>query len=325
MIDRSRANEINGSYVKRTIDSYLDNIEKNNPKGLYKVEVSFFGGTFTGIDKNLRRELLEVAGSYKNSGRIHHIRCSTRPDYIDEEVLEEVKSYGMDKIELGIQSLDDEVLLKSARGHTKEDAKRASKLIKDYGIILGHQIMPGLPLDDFEKDIRTVKESIKMGPQMVRIYPTLVIKDTALEEMYREGSYKPYSLEEAVDICGKLLSLYELKGIKVIRCGLQPTEELNVGGSIVAGPFHPAFLELVKGKRLVRSIEKYLNFLYPDFKGDIWVAVNPKDLSLLYAGGKRYYKKIQDKLCGVETDLKIERGMLEIRRGSNLPSIEVCI
>lgn len=313
---------MDAAFLKETVDSYLNTINKNEDT---TVEISFFGGTFTAVEKCVRKELLKAASVYKKDGRVDHIRCSTRPDYIDEEILEEAKYYGMDVIELGIQSLDDEVLKASGRGHRAEDAFRASKLIKEYGITLGHQIMPGLPLDTFSKDIETANKSIMMKPDIVRIYPTLVIKDTPLEEMYLNGEYIPYTLDEAVTISGELLTMYELAGIKVIRCGLQATEEMKEGSSIVSGPWHPAFSELVRGKRVIDVVNKYLNFLYPQYKGNLWLAVNPKDISLLYADGKRYFNEIKDKIGCVVQDKNLSRGKLEIRRGSNLPSIEICI
>jgi len=188
--------KIDGDFVRGTIEEYLETIKRENSI----VEVSFFGGTFTAININKQRELLAVAMEYKQCGKIDYIRLSTRPDYIDEAILDNLKQYKVDIIELGVQSLDDEVLIKSGRGHSSEDVTRASKLIKSYGFTLGHQIMLGLPGDTREKDIETTKKVISLEPDISRIYPSLVIKDTPMEQMLKAGIYKPYDIEEAVEI-----------------------------------------------------------------------------------------------------------------------------
>ena len=209
--------EVFASDVRKIIDEYLETINSNGAT----IEVSFFGGTFTAIDVNKQKELLEVAREYKEKGLIHKIRLSTRPDAILPYILGYLKEYKVDIIELGVQSLDDEVLRKAGRGHSVNDVIVASKLIKEAGFTLGHQIMPGLPGDSFEIDIETTKKSIEMKPDICRIYPSLVIKDTPMEDMYNRGEYIPYSLDEAVYISGEMLKLYNDAKIKVIRIGLQ--------------------------------------------------------------------------------------------------------
>ena len=193
-------NEVTAKEVRETLNEYLDTIDHNNST----VEVSFFGGTFTAIDVNKQKELLAVAKEYKDNGLIDKIRMSTRPDAINEYILSYLKDYSVDIIELGVQSLDEEILKLSGRGHTVKDVEKASKLIKEYGFTLGHQIMPGLPGDNFDKDIETAKKSIEMKPDICRIYPSLVIKDTPMEKMYERGEYNPYSLEEAVNVSKEL-------------------------------------------------------------------------------------------------------------------------
>lgn len=179
-ITASEAAKVDGSFVRSTVDEYLKTINRENAT----VEISFFGGTFTAIPLKKQRELLGVAKEYKDGGYINKIRMSTRPDYIDDEILKHLQCFDVDIIELGVQSLDEEVLFKSGRGHSVADVVNASKLIKEYGFTLGHQIMLGLPGDTFEKDIETAKESINMEPEICRIYPSLVIKDTPMEKMY---------------------------------------------------------------------------------------------------------------------------------------------
>ena len=279
---------VDGEYVRRTIEEYLETI--NNEEAV--VEVSFFGGTFTGINMCKQRELLAVAQSFKRLGRIDYIHMSTRPDYIDKEIMEHLKNFDVDVIELGVQSLDGEVLHKSGRGHSVEAVERASKLIKDFGFTLGHQLMLGLPGDSREKDIASVKKSIAMEPDIARIYPSLVIKDTPMEKMFNRGEYKPYSLDEAVEISKAVYGMYEGSGTKVIRIGLQPTEEINVDGDIVAGPFHPAFRELVESSVYCDIIEEYIKS--HGMMESIFI--NPKDISKLYANKKTYFKKLLEKL-----------------------------
>lgn len=179
-------NRVNAKDVVNIIEEYLPTIDKKTST----VEVSFFGGTFTGISIEKQKELLSVAKEYKDKGLIDKIRMSTRPDYIDRKILEHLKEYDVDIIELGVQSLDEDVLKKSGRGHTVEDVYEASRLIKEYGITLGHQMMLGLPGDTFEKDIETTKRIIEMKPSLCRIYPSLVIKDTSMEKMLNMGIYK---------------------------------------------------------------------------------------------------------------------------------------
>ncbi|MPQ44159.1 elongator complex protein 3, partial [Clostridium tarantellae] len=243
-------NKVDEKFVNKTIEEYLETIDRKNSI----IELSFFGGTFTAIDIKKQKELLEVAKEYKSKKIIDYIRLSTRPDYIDENILEHLKYYNVDIIELGVQSLDEDVLKKSGRGHTTYDVERASKLIKEKDFILGHQIMVGLPGDNFEKDFYTANKSVSMKPDLCRIYPALTIKNTPMEEMYYEGVYKPYSLEEAIDICMKIYNIYIKNNVKVIRIGLQPTDNITEGKDVVAGPFHPAFRELVESKYLNNKI-----------------------------------------------------------------------
>lgn len=277
--------KIDKDFVESTVKSYLNTIERKNSI----VEISFFGGTFTAIDLCKQKELLEVAKRYKDLGEINYIRLSTRPDYINDEILTNLKKYGVDIIELGVQSLDEEVLVKSGRGHTAIDVERATSKIKEYGIKVGHQIMLGLPGDNFEKDIETTRKIIEMKPSICRIYPSLVIKNTPMEKLFREGKYKPYSLEEAVKVSKKIYGMLESNDIKVIRIGLQPTEEINYNGDIIDGPFHPSFRELVESSIFSDMIIDHIkNNKYED----IIISINPRDISKLYANKKYYFKGI---------------------------------
>lgn len=298
--------EVFANDVRKIIDEYLETI---NSKGA-TIEVSFFGGTFTAINVNKQKELLEVAREYKQKGLIHKIRLSTRPDAILPYILGYLKEYKVDIIELGVQSLDDEVLRKAGRGHSVNDVIVASKLIKEAGFTLGHQIMPGLPGDSFEIDIETTKKSIEMKPDICRIYPSLVIKDTPMEDMYNRGDYVPYSLDEAVYISGEMLKLYNEAKIKVIRIGLQPTDTITTGKDIVDGPFHPAFRELVEGHLICETLDKKC----PKEK-DIIVEINEKDISKLYTNKKQYFKAFlanRDGKVYVNTNNKVKKGRIKL-------------
>lgn len=298
--------EVFASDVRKIIDEYLETINSNGAT----IEVSFFGGTFTAIDVNKQKELLEVAREYKEKGLIHKIRLSTRPDAILPYILGYLKEYKVDIIELGVQSLDDEVLRKAGRGHSVNDVIVASKLIKEAGFTLGHQIMPGLPGDSFEIDIETTKKSIEMKPDICRIYPSLVIKDTPMEDMYNRGDYVPYSLDEAVYISGEMLKLYNDAKIKVIRIGLQPTDTITTGKDIVDGPFHPAFRELVEGHLICETLDKKC----PKEK-DIIIEINEKDVSKLYTNKKQYFKAFlanRDGKVYVNTNNKIKKGRIKL-------------
>lgn len=287
------------------ITNYKDNINKENtirqinqylsyfPKNENLKEIAFFGGSFTGLDEKVMISYLEIALNYKKKGIIDRIRLSTRPDYINNSILDILKKYEVDVIELGIQSLDNEILNANERGHSKEDSIRASKLIKDYGFKLGHQIMPGLYKDSFDKAIKTGLESIKMNPDMVRIYPTLVIKDTKLEKLYKEGLYKPLSLDEAIEISSRLYMIYSYKKIPVIRIGLQPTENINEKKDVVAGPFHPSIRQLVETNIHKIYLEELINKY--GLKDKIKIHISNREISII-AGNKKanknyFYKK----------------------------------
>ncbi len=286
---------VDAEKVKNIIEEYYETIENKDAI----IEVSFFGGTFTAIREEKQRELLKVAKAYKDRGIVKKIRMSTRPDYINDYILSYLKEYSVDIIELGIQSLDDEVLVAAGRGHTVLDAINASRLIKEYGITLGHQLMPGLPKSNPEKDIKSAMDSLKMEPDIVRIYPSLVIKDTPMEKMYLRGDYTPYTLEKAVEVSKEIYSIFNEAGVNVIRIGLQPTDTINTGKDIVDGPFHPAFRELVESSLIIDKIRDEIS------KDEVCtILINNKDLSKLYANKKIYFNKLKDE--GYNLKVKVE-------------------
>ena len=240
-------------------------------------ELAFFGGSFTAIDRSYMLELLTAANRFITAKDICGIRISTRPDCIDDEVLEILKGYGVTAIELGAQSMSDEVLSANNRGHKSQDVKSASRLIKSYGFELGLQMMTGLYKSTYETDIFTAKEIIRLQPHTVRIYPTITLSGTCLASLFKSGEYIPPTLDDTVDLCAELLDLFELHSIRVIRTGLHTVDESR----FVAGPWHPAFRELCDSKRYFKKILKLL----PE-KGEYILHVNPKEISKV-TGNKR--------------------------------------
>lgn len=240
--------------VKDTIEYYLKNFKDNHKY----VEVAFFGGSFTAIEKEKQEELLEAVQEYLEAKKVNSIRISTRPDCIDKDILKRMKKYYVKTIELGVQSTNNYILTKCKRGHTFEDTKKASKLIRRYGFILGHQMMVGLPESTKQDEINTAKELIKLKPKIVRVYPVLVIKDTELADEYNRGEYTPLTIGQAVERCKEIVDLFNRNKIKVIRIGLQNTEEIsdpeNEKSSVIAGPYHPAFRQLVESGMWYDSI-----------------------------------------------------------------------
>ena len=230
--------------VEETIEYYLKNFKDKNKY----VEVAFFGGSFTAIDVKEQEELLSVAHKYIENKKVNSIRISTRPDCIDKDILKRLKKYGVKTIELGVQSANDYILKQCKRGHTFEDVKKASKLIRWHRFVLGHQMMVGLPESTKLDEINTAKALIKLKPKIVRIYPVLVIKDTPLEEEYKNNEYSPLTVEQAVETCKDIVDLFNKANIEVIRIGLQNTEEITdpqeKSSQVVDGPYHPAFRQL---------------------------------------------------------------------------------
>lgn len=308
--------KVTGDTVRNTIEEYIKTIELNNDTSK-TIEVSFFGGTFTGINLEKQRELLSVAKEYKETGIIEYIRLSTRPDYINESILEHLKSYKVDIIELGVQSLDEDVLQASKRGHSAEDVRKACTLIRKYEFTLGIQIMLGLPCDNMNKDIETAREVIRLKPDIARIYPALVIKNTAMEVMCNRNIYSPYSLEECINIGKIIYAMLVSSGINVIRVGLQPTEEINEECELVAGPFHPAIRELIEGTLINDMIYYQLKDL--NHLKNIIIKINNRDISKLYAHKKKFFNELRRNIGS--TTIKVEQSH-EVERNTVLLELE---
>jgi len=218
------------------------------PKGA-KRQLAFYGGSFTAIPAREQEALLGAAKEYMDRGEIQAIRLSTRPDAIDGEVLNRLARFGVETVELGAQSMSDRVLTLAGRGHTAKDVEDASRLIKERGFRLILQMMTGLPGDTEETSLETARRIIALAPDGVRIYPTVIVRDTALYDLWKAGQYEEHSVEDAVRICAKLVPLFDAAGIPIIRLGLNPTEELSAGAA-AGGAYHPALGELVKSRIL---------------------------------------------------------------------------
>lgn len=241
-----------GGEVSKIIEAALEYAGEN-------AQVAFYGGSFTAIPLLQMKEYLAAAKAFMDDGRVSSIRLSTRPDCIDEKRLEILKEYGVKVIELGAQSMCESVLLKSGRGHTKEDTVCAAKLIKKHGFGLVLQMMTHLPGSDDEKDIETANELSALSPDGVRIYPTVVIRDTALEALWREGKYTPATPEAAAELGAEIIDIFKKKKIPIIRFGLNPTDDLS-SGEALCGAYHPALGEMAQSERYkkacVSEIEK---------------------------------------------------------------------
>lgn len=258
-------------------EDVVNAVETALKKKNFEYEIAFFGGSFTAIERDYMTSLLDAAYPYVKSGQVNGIRISTRPDCIDEEILGLLKGYGVTAIELGAQSMDNGVLEANRRGHTAEDVVNASNLIKSYGFELGLQMMTGLYTDTKEKCIETAEKIIDLEPRTIRIYPTVVLKDTYLAELYEKELYKPLNADESAELCAKLVPMFEQAKIKIIRLGLHSSEDIK--RNMIAGGFHDSFGELVKSRIMADKI-----LALPP--GDYQVFVNPKSLSKLKGNGK---------------------------------------
>jgi len=253
----AREKPVSGKDMTELIERNLSTLEG---RGLETIEIAFFGGSFTGIPKEQQMEYLAVAKNYKDSGRIGKIRLSTRPDYISAEILDLLKLYGVDLIELGVQSFDEEVLRQSGRGHSRKSVFEASRLIKEYGFSLGLQLMIGLPVDTYEKSVKSAEAAAEIGPSVARLYPTVIIKGTELYEMYRRGEYAPFSDEDMLRTVKDMYRILTEAGVRVIRVGLKSTDLISEAGEI-AGGYHPAFRQLVEAELAKEQMESQLELL----------------------------------------------------------------
>ncbi|MBE7017438.1 MAG: radical SAM protein [Ruminococcaceae bacterium] len=247
---------ISGSLLPACPDDVVKAVEEALPK-CQNAELAFYGGSFTAIAKDEQCALLDAAAPYIGDGRICSIRVSARPDAINDDILSLLWEKGVRTIELGSQSMVNSVLSASWRGHTAEDTEKAAKMIKDRGFFLVLQMMTGLPGSDMGKDILSAEKIAAVKPDAVRIYPTVIIRDTVLADMWREGEYEEHSVEAAAEVCAEILPIFERAGIPVIRLGLNPSDELS-GGDALGGAYHPALGEIVKSRVLLKKARELL-------------------------------------------------------------------
>ena len=306
---------VTGEDVRKTIEYYLSNFKDDNKY----VEVAFFGGSFTGIDETKQEELLKAANEYIKQKKVNSIRISTRPDYIDKKILKRLKKYHVKTIELGVQSTNDYILTRCKRGHNFEDVKRASKLIRRYRFILGHQMMIGLPESNKIDEINTAKDLIKLKPKIIRIYPVLVIKNTKLEEECMTKEYIPLTVNQAVDRSKEIVKMFQKKHINVIRIGLQNTDTIKEPGSenseVVAGPYHPAFRQLVESSMWYDAIVDKIKKCNSKVK-EVELRANKQNINNIIGhkrGNMLNLKKVYDVDCKFVEDEKIKPGKFEIK------------
>lgn len=305
---------VNAKDVEDTIEYYLKNFKDDNKY----VEVAFFGGSFTAIEKEKQEELLQAVQKYIHDKKVNSIRISTRPDAIDKDILKMLKKYHVKTIELGVQSMNNYILNRSQRGHTVEDVKKASKLIRWNGFILGHQMMVGLPESTKQDEINTAKELIKLKPKIVRVYPVLVIKDTPLAIEYENKEYTPLTVTQAVERCKEIVELFNKHKINVIRIGLQNTEEISdpskETSQVVAGPYHPAFRQLVESSMwydsLLNEIKKVNTKVIK-----VKIIANPENINNIIGHKKENVlklKEVYDVDVAVESSEEIKPGKFKL-------------
>ncbi len=310
----SGVSEFLTSQVIPVIEEALSTVERDA-----EVEIAFFGGSFTGIDRQLMISLLEIADSYIKSGKVHSIRCSTRPDYIDEEIIALLKRYGVKTVELGLQSSSDRVLEISKRGHNFEAERKACELIVSSGLALVGQMMIGLPGADIESELETARFIISTGAVGARIYPTVVFRDTELCNMTLSGIYEPLSVDEAVKRSAKVLEQFIDAGVEVIRIGLQSSENLTSDDCYLAGPNHSALGELVIGEVYYNKICKLLSRHNLTGEENIKITVSRGALSKAVGQNKRNKLRLAEKhrhISFAEADgIPEYRILLEINNG----------
>ena len=258
----ARQDTVTPDMARQTIETWLTTLS-----GVETVEVAFFGGSFTGIPMEEQSAFLAVAKEYKDEGKVQQIHLSTRPDYINEEILDNLRRHDVDVIELGVQSLDDAVLKAAGRGHDAAAVYRAAQLIKEHGFTLGIQLMVGLPGSSLESEVYSAEETVRIGPRIARLYPTVVLPETELYEMYRAGAYTPMAEEDAVYRTKEMYKILHAAGINIIRVGLKSSDimtDSNAGGA--ANTFHPAFRQLVEGEIAREILEQQINQIYPGIR-----------------------------------------------------------
>lgn len=296
------ATPVDAGYVQQTIDMHVERITE--PR---YIEVAFYGGSFTALPINEQRQLLLPAYQAWQDGKVNGIRLSTRPDCISEEIIDNLLAYQVTVVELGVQSLDEQVLAKAQRGHTVDDVASAVHLLRGRQIPFGIQIMPGLPGEDQLSLLVTANRAVALKPHFARLYPTIVIDKTELATQYRQGQYQPLTLEKAIQHTAFLKLFFEQHSIPVIRTGLQATEELDKGTTVLAGPYHPAFGELVDGYLFYQMGLKALEAARPSTE-PIIIRHHRRDHSKIRGISNCYFTKLQQ---AAQRPIKLLEGNLQ--------------
>ena len=275
----------------------LDRPRRSDRRG---IQVAFYGGSFTGLPLGKQQELLSAVQPFLASGEVDGIRLSTRPDYINGEIVSFLRSFGVTIVELGVQSMNDQVLTASDRGHTAADSERAIRHLQDGGLTVGVQLMIGLPGEGSGSALRGAERLAGLKPDLARIYPVVVLKGSKLEDDLRAGRYRPLCLPKAVALSGRVKETFDDAGVRVVRIGLQETEGLQE--SIVAGPFHPAFGEMV----LSRNFYLRVRALLKDAKDSRVrkISISAFDQSVFRGTGNFNIKRLESK--GMLRDVEVD-------------------
>lgn len=294
--------------VRETVEQYLSTLES---RSLPMVEIAFYGGSFTGLTQEEQNIFLSIAAEYKRAGRVQKIHLSTRPDYISPAILDNLKEWGVDTVELGVQSFDERVLRLANRGHDTAQVYESARLLHEYGFELGIQLMAGLPGDTLEKDIFSAKELVSLKPAIARIYPTIVLPDTELHRRALSGEYTPLSLDDAVYRTKEMVKIIEDAGINIIRIGLKSSELIHSGeGTTLMGEtYHPAFRQLVEGELARESIENQLEERWPmgeNLPGRLFFASSSESFSNLIGHHKKNKKYFAEKVPCVKIEYVID-------------------
>ena len=305
-------NSISGTAQPPSPEEVLTFLSSSLSKDTPHAVIAFYGGSFTGIDKELQAAYLDAAGVYVHMGHASGIRLSTRPDYVDEESVAFLNEKGVTTVELGVQSMDEEVLRQSGRGHRPWDSARAAMCVKASGLELGIQIMAGLPGDTKKKFMDTVRGVIALAPDFVRIYPALVVEGAPLAELWRRGEYAPLSLEDAVALCADAAAQFAKKKIRVVRMGLQPSKDLEA--ALLAGPYHPSFGHLVESELAYRRMSASLGNLSDC---EVRFLVNPSELSVYKGIRAENEEKLRAYRKGLEVSIvaddSVPKGEMRLR------------
>lgn len=281
--------QVTAEKVREIADTWLSTL---SAKQLDCIEMPFYGGSFTGIPWEQQRQFLEVAKEYKDRGDIQKIHLSTRPDYVSEEILTGLCQYHVDIIELGVQSFDEEVLLKSRRGHSAADVEKACRLIDDFGFTLGIQLMIGLPGDSMEKAMDSARKAVSLHPSLARLYPVVVLPGTQLAEDMAQGRYHPMKEEVMVTVTAAMYKILAEAGITILRVGLKSTDLISKESDL-CHEYHPAFRQLVEGKLALDEMNRQINNLLRKSL----VEEDAKEQVSVYSNAHSFSAMIDHKAC----------------------------